>query len=163
MAKLTYSEQLKHPKWQRRRLERLNAAQFMCESCGEAEKTLHVHHRRYIKGRMAWEYDDEELPVLCEDCHALEHDARSRLDALISRMDISDIMIMTGYAEGLALRYSWGESTAPICADSGEFVIGLGDALGLSFPEATDIFENSEPVAGNIVWQRAMGAKKKAA
>jgi hypothetical protein len=163
MAKLTYSEQLKHPNWQRRRLERLNAVNFMCESCEETQKTLHVHHHRYVKGRMAWEYDDDELSVLCEDCHAQEHDVRARFDAILSRLDIADIMIMTGYAEGLGLRYSWGKSTELIRIDSGEFAVGLGDALGVSFHEMLDLIENGEAVAGNVLWQLVMDSKNKVA
>jgi hypothetical protein len=73
MQELTYSEQLRHPNWQRRRLEMLNAAGFVCQCCKTVDKTLHVHHKQYFKGRMAWEYEDKELLVLCEDCHTQEH------------------------------------------------------------------------------------------
>lgn len=86
-AKLTYSEQLKHPNWQRKRLEMLEVANFECSCCGDKEKTLHVHHRRYIKGRMAWEYEGHELAVLCEDCHKDEHDARELLERILSEAD----------------------------------------------------------------------------
>ena len=70
---LTYFEQLKHPNWQRRRLDMLNEANFECSDCGSKETTLHVHHKQYFKGRMAWEYSNEELVVLCEGCHKSEH------------------------------------------------------------------------------------------
>lgn len=72
-TKLTYGERLKHPKWQRARLERIEAAGWKCEKCGETEKPLHVHHTKYVRGRMPWEYGHGELEVLCEDCHAAEH------------------------------------------------------------------------------------------
>lgn len=72
--KLSYYEQLKHPKWQKRRLEILNASNFKCKRCGAGDDTLHVHHRHYVKGRMVWEYDDSELIALCEFCHQEEHD-----------------------------------------------------------------------------------------
>lgn len=35
---------------------------------------LNVHHPRYINGRMPWEYDNDELMVLCEPCHKDQHD-----------------------------------------------------------------------------------------
>lgn len=73
MTKLTYAQQLAHPKWQRRRLEMLNAAGWACTACGNDDNQLHVHHRQYFKGRMAWEYADHELAVLCNDCHGSEH------------------------------------------------------------------------------------------
>lgn len=60
MLKMAYRDQLLHPNWQRKRLEMLEAAGWECTSCGGAEKTLHVHHKRYVKGRMAWEYEADE-------------------------------------------------------------------------------------------------------
>lgn len=73
MGKMTYAEQLAHPNWQRKRLEVLEDAEWTCQGCGETEITLHVHHKRYVKGRMAWEYETDELQALCKDCHAKEH------------------------------------------------------------------------------------------
>lgn len=70
---LTYAQQLKDPRWQRRRLERLNKAEFRCELCFSETTELHVHHSEYFKGRMAWEYEDHELEVLCKDCHVSHH------------------------------------------------------------------------------------------
>jgi hypothetical protein len=84
MAKMAYAEQLKHPKWQRKRLEMLSAADFTCKACGTTEKTLHVHHKQYVKGRMAWEYSAEELAVLCEDCHEDQHKVQEDLDYLLN-------------------------------------------------------------------------------
>lgn len=80
---LTYKEQLLHPNWQRKRLEMLDAAGFKCTLCNAGEKTLHVHHKSYIKGRMAWEYEDGELEVLCEDCHEAAHESKDQLDAVL--------------------------------------------------------------------------------
>jgi hypothetical protein len=84
MAKLTYTEQLKHPKWQRKRLEMLEASGFKCTNCGTEEKTLHVHHKQYVRGRSAWEYSATELQVLCEDCHTTTHDIKERLVAFLA-------------------------------------------------------------------------------
>jgi hypothetical protein len=78
-----YAEQLKHPNWQRRRLECLEAARWECENCGNTEVTLHVHHKRYVKGRMAWEYSDQELIVLCESCHDIDHHLQSMMALLM--------------------------------------------------------------------------------
>jgi hypothetical protein len=30
---------------------------------------LHVHHKFYVRGRLPWEYQDEELTTLCNWCH----------------------------------------------------------------------------------------------
>jgi hypothetical protein len=70
---MNYKEQLKSPKWQKKRLEVLSLRGFKCENCANEEKQLHVHHRFYLKGRKAWEYDNDVLQVLCETCHENEH------------------------------------------------------------------------------------------
>lgn len=71
--KTTYSEKLKSPKWQKKRLEILNIHGFKCDICKAEDKTIHVHHRFYIKGREPWEYDNDVFQVLCERCHNSHH------------------------------------------------------------------------------------------
>lgn len=66
---MTYAEQLKSPKWQKKRLEILERDNFTCLACGDTEKQLHVHHGIYIKNKMAWEYDGNTLHTLCCVCH----------------------------------------------------------------------------------------------
>ena len=73
MSRTTYSEKLKDPRWQRRRLEKLNASDWKCDKCSTPHVTLHVHHIKYTKGREPWEYADDELRVLCAPCHSAEH------------------------------------------------------------------------------------------
>lgn len=68
---LTYSEKLRHPKWQKKRLEILQRDDFKCQSpgCFNEDKTLHVHHLDYEKDAEPWDYPNEWLITLCEDCH----------------------------------------------------------------------------------------------
>ena len=68
--KQNYSEQFKDPRWQKKRLEVLERDNWKCQMCSATEKTLHVHHHLYIKGRKIWEYDNRMLVSLCEECHA---------------------------------------------------------------------------------------------
>jgi len=70
---MTYSEKLKHPKWQKKRLEVLQKDNFTCQFCGEKEKTLHVHHYIYRKGMQPWDYELCDLGTLCKDCHKINH------------------------------------------------------------------------------------------
>jgi hypothetical protein len=72
MTPTPYSEKLKDPRWQRKRLEVFSHADFQCQLCGEGKKTLHVHHSRY-DGREPWEYPLGMLICLCEDCHKQHH------------------------------------------------------------------------------------------
>lgn len=65
----TYSEKLKDPRWQRKRLEVMQRDNFACCQCGDAESTLNVHHLKYHKSGDPWMTDDENLVTLCENCH----------------------------------------------------------------------------------------------
>ena len=77
--KLTYSDKLKDPRWQKKRLEILNRDNFCCQQCFDSESTLHVHHRRYL-GKDPWDIPSEYLITLCQDCHQYETD---EMDAAI--------------------------------------------------------------------------------
>ena len=65
----SYSEQLKNPLWQKKRLEIFNRDNFTCQICLDTEETLQVHHKFYDKGKKAWEYGNDRLTTLCETCH----------------------------------------------------------------------------------------------
>jgi 5-methylcytosine-specific restriction endonuclease McrA len=65
----SYSELLRDPRWQRKRLEVMERAHFACEECRSETRTLNVHHRFYEKGRAPWDYPDRALVCLCELCH----------------------------------------------------------------------------------------------
>jgi len=69
MEKLTYSEKLKDPRWQKKRLQIMNRDKFTCKLCGDDETTLNVHHIEYYNGN-PWEIDNSKLITLCEHCHA---------------------------------------------------------------------------------------------
>lgn len=66
---MDYKEQIKSPKWQKKRLQILELHNYTCEICGDTETQLHVHHSRYIKGRKIYEYDNDVLMCVCEKCH----------------------------------------------------------------------------------------------
>jgi hypothetical protein len=70
---MSYSDLLRDPRWQRKRLEVMHRAHFACEHCGDTTTTLNVHHVEYVRGRMPWEYSGRELRCLCEPCHARGH------------------------------------------------------------------------------------------
>ena len=73
MAKLSYAEKLKDPRWQKKRLEVLDLNEFTCQLCGDSESMLHVHHKMYAKSREPWEYEVDQYAVLCKNCHAAQH------------------------------------------------------------------------------------------
>jgi hypothetical protein len=97
---IPYREQWKDPRWQKKRLEAMQEAQWECEKCGDKGTTLNVHHRRYVKGRMVWEYELAELAVLCEPCHLDEHADRELLDRLIVEAGSGSLEQIIGLAGG---------------------------------------------------------------
>lgn len=99
MSKLSYSDLLRDPRWQRRRLEILNRAEFKCEECEDSTSTLHVHHKKYRKGAMPWEYSDAELQALCESCHSAGHQLREALDTALAELPLWILEQIVGYAE----------------------------------------------------------------
>lgn len=76
MNKKEYSEYLKNPKWQKKLLEILSRDNFSCVVCGngiDTDTQVHVHHLSYRKGRMPWEYEINDMRVLCKRCHQRIH------------------------------------------------------------------------------------------
>lgn len=72
-----YSELLKDPRWQKRRLEIMQRDNFTCQKCGNGLTSgvpLNVHHYVYHKGYLPWEYPDKDLITLCRDCHHKLHE-----------------------------------------------------------------------------------------
>ena len=70
-ATTPYWEKLKDPRWQKKRLEVLNAANWKCAMCADGTNALNVHHPEYLPNREPWEYDN--LVCLCESCHEAFH------------------------------------------------------------------------------------------
>lgn len=57
--------------WQDKRGEMLIKARHRCQMCNKSNTVLNVHHRTY--DRLGHEME-EDLIVLCRDCHAKFHD-----------------------------------------------------------------------------------------
>jgi len=76
---MNYADKLKDPRWQKKRLKIMERANWECECCGNANKTLHIHHNHYQPGFEPWEYRDDTLYCLCEDCHIETQSLRSDL------------------------------------------------------------------------------------
>jgi hypothetical protein len=77
MAKSTYSDLLKSPEWQKKRLVIMKRDKFTCKLCKDKTSTLHIHHKSYTPGKKPWEYPDDNLVTLCEYCHTFVEEAKS--------------------------------------------------------------------------------------
>lgn len=120
MSNKTYSEKLKDPRWQKKRLQILNRDEFTCQKCYDDESTLHVHHLHYFKGREPWEINSDFLITLCENCHNSEHEYFQAMELLTLKLKKSKALT--------------------------EDILRLGDALSaynFLFPAAIDIIEFS--------------------
>lgn len=102
-----YKSQYLHPKWQKRRLEMLEYASFQCQECEDTETTLHVHHKCYVKGRDIWDYSDDELIVLCDECHKHEHFKKDALAGLIGKLEPWQISDLICIVAGMLERCDW--------------------------------------------------------
>jgi hypothetical protein len=65
---MTYSEKLRSPLWQKKRLQILERDGWACKSCGTTTKNLQVHHIVYAR-RDPWDYPDDSYQTLCSSCH----------------------------------------------------------------------------------------------
>lgn len=83
-----FFEKYKDPRWQKKRLEVLDSAEWVCQSCYGDSETLHVHHKKYFKNRDPWDYDLDQLMSLCETCHKEQHSDVDLFDNAASRLPI---------------------------------------------------------------------------
>lgn len=70
---MTYSQKLKDPRWQKKRLEILERDNWTCKCCSGKKETLHVHHISYNWSKDPWDYDEKNFIILCGFCHELWH------------------------------------------------------------------------------------------
>lgn len=69
-----YSELLKDPLWQKKRLEIMKRDDFKCKICGDNKSTLHSHHITYEEDKKPWEYQNNRIITLCERHHSEIHE-----------------------------------------------------------------------------------------
>lgn len=78
---ISYENQLKDPRWIKKRDEILKRDCYECFNCGDNYNNLEVHHIRYFKNKYAWEYSNNHLITLCRDCHKIEHEKYFHLNS----------------------------------------------------------------------------------
>jgi len=83
-----YAAKFRDPRWQRKRLRILNRDNWTCTDCGETEKELQVHHGYYESKLDPWEYDDDTLHTLCDECHQWANDLRRDIHFETAKLSI---------------------------------------------------------------------------
>lgn len=103
---MSYSDLLRDPRWQKKRLEVLTIAGFACSKCKCATRNIQVHHKQYRHGAAPWDYENDELEVLCDLCHEIEH-ADLTAEELSHEEKISQASKSMMTAETAGDRRSW--------------------------------------------------------
>lgn len=122
-----FYELYRRPEWQKKRLEVMAAAEFMCEECFAKDKTLNVHHRYYKKGAKPWEYDNSAFACLCEECHEERHKLANELKVVLGGLSLGYLEIVLGHAKGLALL-----EMAPVVDGANISIATWEEALGVA-------------------------------
>jgi hypothetical protein len=90
----TYSQKLRDPRWQKRRLERLEKSSWRCDRCLDSKSELQVHHNWYVTGLEPWEYNVDQLSTLCVNCHEVAGEVHKKLKTLLSTTSVDRQMAM---------------------------------------------------------------------
>ena len=64
---MKYSDKLRDPRWQKKRLGIMGRDGWECQQCGDGKSTLNMHHKQYHGD--PWDAPDDSLETLCEKCH----------------------------------------------------------------------------------------------
>ena len=87
----SYSEKLKDPRWQKKRLRIFQRDHWTCQVDYDTESTLEIHHKTYLKDANPWDYPDDILITLCGSCH-------EAVGILINEHTIPELEMMIGQA-----------------------------------------------------------------
>lgn len=137
---MKYSEKLKDPRWQKKRLEIFERDNWTCQWCEDTESTLNIHHLQYKENCDPWDYDNSDLLTLCEFCHEIEYGHRQEneeklLENLkLSKLNNTDIRILS------MCFYSWDIDFK--LDENGDLLEEIYDPLKLSQLDKTFLFES---------------------
>lgn len=101
-----YSDKLKDSRWQRRRAEISLRDGYICQGChADDHRPVQVHHKYYRWGADPWDYPDDALVTLCDDCHAEEHDLEPEqkeivADIVYKELDVTAFLLARAKAMG---------------------------------------------------------------
>ncbi len=129
----SFFAQYKRPEWQKKRLEVLEEAGWVCSNCESEDKQLEVHHSYYEKDKKPWEYPTQSLHCLCGECHKDAQDINKLLKQQLGKIEIgTDHKQLLGYAMALETQ-SFPMVTIDVL--SYEHAQGIADCWGLTAEE----------------------------
>jgi len=99
-----YAQKLQDPRWQRKRLEVMQAAGWACVICGDKDEELNVHHPAYSAYHEPWEYSN--LQCICRTCHTIQHLPKQKL-MLHAKQMVTEHVVITHRTEFLNKQKEW--------------------------------------------------------
>lgn len=147
MSKKTYQEKLRHPKWQKLRLEIMKRDKFKCNVCKDEETTLNVHHLQYTVDDV-WDEPKQNLITVCEHCHFEIEWMKKRF----SDFDIKDLNIekSDGWDDGYRIMFiAYDGNVSMRIYDADNYIIGfnLGTNTILQLKKILKLHKNKKPLA----------------
>jgi len=91
---INYSEKLRHPKWQKKRLEILQRDNFICTKCGDNETELHIHHLKY--NGEPYDVPNENLITVCKYCHIILEEFKANPKIIKSIRNVDSYKLAIG-------------------------------------------------------------------
>lgn len=149
------------PEWKKLRADAIEHVGELCEICKRPqskEVVLQLHHVKYIRGRLPWEYTLSELQVICKKCHAELHEKIMETSNWQVDGEIEDLEELIGRCDycGTAIRFvhplkhdGWGEiNVGTDCADD------LTESLDAS--KQRTLVERKKRFIKSPRWKRAL-------
>ena len=114
---------------------RIRRERPVCQGCEDAP-SLTVHHGCYCHGLKPWEYPDDTLWALCDDCHEKMDDFRKRAVTMLGAVHPQDADLAMKTLERLR-RMAAEKNPPPIIGRRGAEEKGEESEVTLEAPEAT--------------------------
>lgn len=108
---MTKARSTQRERWNKFRIEVIELDGGVCVRCGRGPNdgaVLQVHHKKYINGKLPWDYPYKLCETLCKGCHAAEHGKIPPKTGWIylSEDDLGDLSGACEYC-GNGIRYSF--------------------------------------------------------
>ena len=84
---MSYQDDYKDVRWQMKRDGIRLRDNYTCRYCNVMGGFVNTHHLIYRSGLKPWEYPDEELLCLCEDCHKYVTDVINQARLTLTSID----------------------------------------------------------------------------
>lgn len=91
-----YRSQLSAPQWEEFRRAYVARHGSYCRSCNRSGVEVQLHHIVYDRDKTLWEHDDQDLALLCRECHERWHNLTKSLRRLLGGMRASEVQMIVG-------------------------------------------------------------------